>query len=172
MTDDGSSNIDRLLAMWQDLYDEEYTKWLKGSAQAKDKLIPFHTNNTGTEYDSSLCSYQQNQLGYTYPELQKWLDKYKTNGVFDKLQYQKQLRNTIELTYSTTGKAALQLPEQEQIAVSHMSAMTVQNLAVEHFPPKLVEIAERANPEAPKPAVPPPASWEENDYVVDVVYDR
>lgn len=158
--------------MWQDLYDEKYLKWLTASKEAKAALSPFHIDKNGTYYDSFSCSYQQKTLGYTYPELQRWLDKYKTNGAFDKQKYQTQLRKDIELKYSTTGKSLLQLPEQEQIATAHMSAMTAENLAIENFPQRLVEIAEQANSEAPKPSAPPAASWEENDYVVNVVYDR
>ena len=158
--------------MWQDLYDDKYLKWLSGSESAKEPLAPFHIDGKGTYYDSSNCSYQQKSLGYTYPELQKWLDKYKTNGVFDKQKYQSQLRTTVDSKYSTTAKSALGLPEQERLATAHMSGLSAKNLAVENISPYLVQIARQANLEAPKPSAPPAASWEEYDYVVNVVYDR
>ncbi|KAL9034629.1 MAG: hypothetical protein Q9214_006960 [Letrouitia sp. 1 TL-2023] len=164
-------NIDRLFAIWQDLYPEKYRTWLNESQDSTEFLAPFHKDAKGNYYDSVACSYQQKTLGYTYPELQWWLDKYKTKGVFDKQKYQSDIRKNVELKYSTTGKSALLL--NQEIAVTHMSAMTKQNLAVENFPPPLIQLAEQTMKEPQKPtAVPPPASWDENDYVVNVVYDR
>ena len=158
--------------MWQDLYDDKYLKWMNESKDSRTPLAPFHKDTKGTSYTSISCSYQQKDLGYTYPELQKWLDRYKTNGIFDKQKYQKQLRTTIELKYSTTGKSALLLPENDRIATAHVSAMTTQNLAVENFPPALVQRAEQTKAVSQKPLAPPTASWEENDCIVNVVYDR
>lgn len=153
------------------MYPEKYSKWLKESQDSKTSLAPFHKDAKGDYYDSFACSYQQKDLGYTYPELQWWLDKYKTGGVFDKQKYQSDLRRNVELKYSTTGKSTLLL--NPGIASAHMSAMTEQNLAVENFPPPLIQQAERTMKEPQKPiAIPPAASWEENDYVVNVVYDR
>ena len=112
-------------------------------------------------------------MGHTYPELQKWLDKYKTGGKFDEAKYQKLLREAIELKYSTTGKSALQLPAHERIATAHMSAMTSGNLAVENFPTPLLEMIPGDGADRQKLlANPPDASWEERDYVVNVAYDR
>ena len=167
-----NSNIDRLFAIWQDLYDAKYLKWMNESGDSKIALAPFHKDVKGTSYTSITCSFQQKDLGYTYPELQKWLDKYKKNGVFDKQQYQKQLRTTIELKYSTTGKSALLLPENDRIATAHVSALSTQNLAVENFHPTLLQKAVQTRGNTQKPLAPPTASWEENDYIVNVVYDR
>ena len=135
-------------------------------------LAPFHSDANGTSYTSVTCSFQQEDLGYTYPELQRWQDRYQTNGVFDKQKYQKQIRTTIELKYSTTGKATLQLPDNGGIATAHVSAMTTQNFMVENFPPALVQFAEKTKADAQKPLTLPATSWEENDYIVNVVYDR
>ncbi|KAL8832127.1 MAG: hypothetical protein Q9191_000449 [Dirinaria sp. TL-2023a] len=166
-------NIDRLLAMWQDLYDSKYLQWLNGKDPgATAALAPFHMNDHGKLYDSASCSDQRQNLGYTYPDLQVWLEEYKTGGVFDKQKYQTKLRTAIELKYSTTGKFALQLPENERIATIHMSNMTAENLATEHFPPLLIQKAERIKVEHPEPIAPLQDIWYANDYVVDVVYDR
>ena len=129
-------------------------------------------DSTGTPWNSIKCSFQQKDLGYTYPELKKWLDIYKANGVFDKEKFKKLLRADIEKKYSSTGKSALQLPENDRIATTHMAAMTKQNLAIENFPPALVEKATQASGTVPQSANPPSASWEQNDYIVNVVYNR
>merc|ERR1711977_79142 len=89
-------------------------------------------------------------LGYTYPDLQKWLDIYKTNGQFDNIKYQKALRTAIELKYSTTGKSTLQLSENERVATMHLSTIAATNLIVENFPPALIEKAQKLQPNAPK----------------------
>jgi hypothetical protein len=47
-----------------------------------------------------------------------------------------------------------------------MSAMTTENLDIENFPPALVENARQLKADQQKPL--PQASWEENDYVVNV----
>ena len=163
--------------MWQDLYPEKYMEWINNTKGLQDgstqPLAPFHINEIGKSYDSVSYSFQQKDLGYTYPELQQWLDTYKTDGVFDKEKYQRLLRKTIELKYSTTGKSALQLPKHNRVATAHMSAMTLGNLAVENFPSALAEEVLKNGADRQQPlASPPEASWEENDYIVDVVYDR
>ena len=157
--------------MWQDLYDGKYLDWLSSPA-AKDRLAPFHTDIKGNSYTSVSCSYQRQDLGYTYPELQVWLDDYKTDGQFDKQKYLLILREAIELKYSTTGKSTLQLPENDQIAAIHMSNMTTENLALETFPPMLIQKAETIKAEHPEPIAPLQSIWQTNDYVIDVVYDR
>lgn len=126
----------------------------------------------GKPWTSTAASYQQKDLGYTYPDLQIWLDKYKTNGSFDKAKYQKALREDVGLKYPTTDKSTLQLPGNAMIADVHMAAMAMENLAVEYFPPTLIQKAEEIQAEHPKPFASPEESWYANDYVVNVVYDR
>ena len=175
------SNVDRLLAMWQDLYDTKYAQWLKSPPanegdNPKSWLAPFHTNSSGDEYDSIECSYQQKTLGYTYPELQKWLPVYKTDGQFDPEKFKRMLRANIELRYSTTGKSTLQLSKNHDIATAHMAAMTKENLEVENFPPPVAEKASvrtrHRDGDQAGLGTPPRVSWEDDDYVVNVVYDR
>lgn len=160
---------------------------------------------------------------YTYPELQKWLDKYKTNGTFDNVKYQKALRTSIELKYSTTAKSTLQLPGNTKIVEPNLASIAPMNLMVQNFPPSLVEKAKElqaTGPQAQSPlaedgpasgtsatvpdtgnpsessgslkaheaeagdhvpqtsAVAPHApahaheTWTENDYIVNVLFDR
>lgn len=172
MADSHISNIDRLFAMWQELYDDEYKRWLEKSKLSEKWLAPFHLDSENTPHTPRTCSLPQENLGYTYPELQSWLDKYRTNGSFDRQKYKTDIRTAIELKYSTTGKSALQLPKNERIATTHMSAMKTENLAIEHFPPALLQKAEQTALTKPPVLITPLASWQENDFVVNVVYDR
>jgi tyrosinase len=41
-------------------------------------------------------------LGYSYPELQPWLDKYKTAGQFDEAKYMEDIRNQLKTLYQTS----------------------------------------------------------------------
>jgi hypothetical protein len=81
-------------------------------------------------------------LGYTYPELQKWLPAYKTNGVFDRVKYEAAIRTTIEQMYSTTGKSVTLLPGMENTAKKLMSACSEKACKYENFPPGLLELRE------------------------------
>jgi hypothetical protein len=215
--------------MWQDLYPNKYVQNFtsgRGVTKPNDPLAPFHVDTKSTPWNASLCRYVKD-CGYTYPELQRWLDIYKTNGVFDNAKYTKALRTSIELKYSTTGKSTLQLPKFEGLADAHLLTLPAMNLAVENIPPvlvaKAVELqaaAEGAQPflqaatitdsvpaapvpggvekqvpiaqaapsaaafltQASSPAqlpglalVPSPVArekWSENDYIVNVLFDR
>ncbi|PVH87416.1 putative tyrosinase [Cadophora sp. DSE1049] len=219
------NNVDRLFAMWQDLYPNKYVQPFRTSAgrliDPNIPLAPFSRDSQGSPWTAGRCRNLQD-LGYTYPELQKWLDIYKTNGQFDNVKYQKALRTAIELKYSTTGKSTLQLSENEGVATMHLSTIAATNLIVENFPPALVEKAKELQPNEQKvqsilgkdttsdaatpapevksrtgtpkiepvvpeaqaqgaaststaakaPVVAAAAKWTENDYIVNVLYDR
>lgn len=135
------------------------------------------------------------QLGYTYPELQEWLPCYQTNGQFDAAKFQRALRTTLELKYSTTGKVVATLPGNEELAKQLMNAVPVGNLKFENFPPALVALHNTIKDagtavstvgavgvgllagfagalSTPPPMSVPVTSWEEQDYVLNVLYDR
>jgi hypothetical protein len=127
------------------------------------------------------CSFKHNEFGYTYPELQKWL--FTKDGHFDQQAYFDSIHEHIERLYSTTPKTALLLKANKKVAKAQMSAMTPANLQVENFPPALLELAPkpatdgaqaRLGAAAPDEEFGDPAhtSWENNDYVVNVVYER
>ncbi|RDL34449.1 Uncharacterized protein BP5553_07577 [Venustampulla echinocandica] len=176
-------NVDRLFAIYQDLYPSKYVEKFtipgRGSkpADANSSLAPFHMDANGTPWTAAACRYQQ-KLGYTYPELQKWLDIYKTNGAFDAAKYQKSIRTTLELKYSTTGKSTLLLRQNNKLATTLLASLPPQNLLVENFPPVLAKQAREIQESAPAPPVeaapPTPAegNWEAYDYVINVLYDR
>ncbi len=166
--------------MWQDLYPEKYDSWLNtrvsepdfANPQPDTGLAPFHMDANGRLFRSVNCS-KPKQLGYTYPELQTWLAKYKTNSIFDARKYKAALKADIELKYSTTGKSALLLPENEDIATVHLSNMTAENIEIENFPPVLAAKLSEVKAAHPEPIEPlGQESWKENDYVCNVVYDR
>lgn len=62
-------------------------------------LAPFHTDTEGTYYTSDGIR-DWMKLGYSYPELQPWLDKYKTHGRFDKKLYLKDIKYQLQKLYS------------------------------------------------------------------------
>lgn len=137
------SNVDRIFAIWQDLYPNKYVQTFstgRGVTKPNDPLAPFHTDTKSTPWNATLCRYTKD-CGYAYPELQKWLDIYKTAGKFDNVKYQKAIRTSIELKYSTTGKSTLQLRENAALADAHLASLPAMNLAVENFPPVLVKKA-------------------------------
>lgn len=126
------------------------------------------------------CSYKHKEFGYTYPELQKWL--FTKAGQFDEKAYFASIHEHIERQYSTTPKTALLLKANKSVAKAQMHAMTPANLQVENFPPPLLEMVPKDvsdGAQAPLGAVPDDgfgnpthASWQSDDYVVNVVYER
>lgn len=82
-------------------------------------------------------------MGYTYPELQKWLPAYKSQtGAFDNAKYQASIRVALEQTYSTTGKAVTLLPGMEETAKKLMGACSEESAKYENFPPALLKLRE------------------------------
>ena len=167
--------------MWQDLYRDKFNSWLNNpppkptddNPLPETELPPFHKDANGTLYKSVDCAKQGKQLGYTYPELQFWLDKYKTNGVFDEQKYKNMLKADIDIKYSTSGKAALALKENSELATVHLSNMTAKNIAIENFPPQVAEKFEAVKAEHPQPIEPlQQETWTQNDYVFNAVYDK
>jgi len=91
------SNVDRLLAIWQDLFSKQTQKWLdtRGKDDGPDvKLSPFTADEQGNLYTSITCSHKQKQFGYTYPELKTWL--FAKDGHFDQEAYLSSIRANIE----------------------------------------------------------------------------
>lgn len=180
---DRHSNIDRLLAIWQDLFTPQTHKWLDTGAGGEDgpetKLRPF-SGDQDTLFTSVTCSFKHEKFGYTYPELKKW--RFTKDGHFDQEAYFDSIHKDIERLYSTTPKAALLLKSNEKAALTQMAAMTPENLQVENFPPPLLDMAPKPvldSAQSPLGTVsnaafghPAPASWKSNDYVVNVVYER
>ncbi|KAF2501891.1 Di-copper centre-containing protein [Lophium mytilinum] len=177
-------NVDRLLAIWQDLFSPETHKWLDTGAGGRNgpeaKLSPFSTDEEGNLFTSVTCSFKHQEFGYTYPELKKWV--FTKDGKFDQEAYSNSIHTEIERLYSTTPKAALLLQSNKKAARQQMAAMTAENLLVENFPPALIDMVPKPvsdSIQAPLGDIssdafgdPAPASWQSNDYVVNVVYER
>jgi hypothetical protein len=160
--------------MWQDLYDEKYLEWIDEAKDATIDLVPFHMDEHGKSYNSITCSFPRKTLGYTYPELQIWLEEYKTDGNFDKVKFRKMLKEGIDTKYGTTAKSVLQLADNERTAKVVISNMTTETLSIAHFPPPLLAEAEelKSDKQSPPGIGPDGETWDANDYVVNVVYDR
>lgn len=180
---DSYSNVDRLLAIWQDLFPLQTHKWLDTKLKEPDgprkDLSPFY-DDQGKVFTSETCSFKHQKFGYTYPELKKWL--FIKNGQLDQEAYVDSIHKDIERLYSTTPKVALLLKSNQKAAHAQMAAMTAENLQVENFPPPLLDMVPKPvsdSAQAPLGTVsddafgaPAPASWQSNDYVVNVVYER
>lgn len=135
--------------MWQDLYPAKYIATFstgRGIMKPNDPLTPFHMDTKSTPWNANACRFLKD-CGYSYPELQKWLPIYQTAGKFDNVKYQKALRTAIELKYSTTGKSTLQLKENSGLADAHLLSLPVMNMALENFPPVLVQKAQELKAE-------------------------
>lgn len=66
----------------------------------KTPLAPFHKDTEGTYFTSDDIR-DWTQWGYSYPELQPWLPKYKPEGKFDKQLYINDIQNQLKKLYST-----------------------------------------------------------------------
>lgn len=86
LTDIAFSNVDRVFAIYQALYPSNKLSWWvsdettytddNGNEQRlvltpETPLTPFHTDDKGTMYNSNGVRHVAD-LGYTYPELQRW----------------------------------------------------------------------------------------------------
>jgi hypothetical protein len=155
-----------------------WTQELEGNMVQKH--ISAFSDDQGNLFTSVTCNFKHQEFGYTYPELKKWL--FTKDGQFNQEAYINSIHQDIERLYSTTPKAALLLKSNKKAAQEQMAAMTAENLLVENFPPALLDtvpkpVSDRA--QAPLGTVsddtfgdPAPASWQCNDYVVNVVYER
>jgi hypothetical protein len=162
------------------------------------ELWPFHSNGDGVHYTANAVR-DWRPLGYTFPGLEKWLDKNKKNGSFDEQTYILGIRAEMDKLYSTTAQAVLQLPRHAVAAQAHLATLTKETQR-----PIFAASAKRAQRVVPitagaaqQPAIaqakeakvvepqaaatgPPtvsaghsiPEKWEENDYVVNVIYER
>ena len=109
---------------------------------SKKEPTPFHMDEKGTPYTPVVCSFPQNHLSHTYPEMQRSLEKYRESDVFDEQKYQADIRKSIDLKHSTTDKRILTLNKNTVIGKDLIAAMSTENLAVEELPPTLVQNAQ------------------------------
>ncbi|KAI0854170.1 Di-copper centre-containing protein [Daldinia vernicosa] len=110
-------NVDRQFAIWQALNVDNKDNWFerqdeqlvdngtwsieKGSTDTpKTPLTPFHKDTEGTYFTSDDIR-DWTQWGYSYPELQPWLPKYKPEGKFDKQLYLNDIQNQLKKLYSS-----------------------------------------------------------------------
>jgi hypothetical protein len=88
MYTDRYSNVDRLLAIWQDLFSPQTHKWLDtgvgGKYGPEAHLRPF-SDDQGNLFTSVTCNFKHQELGDTYPELKKWL--FTKDGQFNQEAY-------------------------------------------------------------------------------------
>lgn len=163
-------------------------------------LWPFHMNQNGDHYNSNEIR-DWRRLGYTYPGLEKWLDQNKKNGQFDEETYMTRIRSQMDTLYSTTAHAVLQMPRHALAAQAHLAALTketqrpifaktalenvatsVSGASANQHPmvasqAKDVQAAVQPHPAATGHTTSGPTStgtekWEENDYVVNVIYEK
>jgi hypothetical protein len=163
------------------------------------ELWPFHSNKDGLHYTSDAIR-DWRPLGYTYPGLEKWLDKNKKNGHFDEQTYMTGIRSEMDKLYSTTAHAVLQLSRHAVAAQAHLTTLTkaIQRPVFPALARSAPGIAPAAGGEGPaiqqpmiaqaKKVVEPqaaatghstasadpsaPEKWEDNDYVVNVIYEK
>ncbi|KAI1801867.1 Di-copper centre-containing protein [Daldinia bambusicola] len=110
-------NVDRQFAIWQALNVDNKENWFEREDEqlsdngtwsiekgAKDTpttpLAPFHKDTKATYFTSDDIR-DWTQWGYSYPELQPWLPKYKKDGVFNKQLYIKDIQDQLKKLYSS-----------------------------------------------------------------------
>jgi tyrosinase len=108
-------NIDRQFAIWQALNEKNPDNWFDHLEKPYDDdgtwniapetlvtpqtpLAPFHKNSQGDCFTSDDVKNWM-KLGYSYPELQPWLDEYKTDGKFDEAKYTAAIRKQLTALY-------------------------------------------------------------------------
>jgi hypothetical protein len=203
------SNVERIACIWQDLHPgNKPGYWLDpnendagNGADPTAELWPFHSNKNGVHYTSDAVR-DWRPLGYTYPGLEKWLDKNKKNGNFDEQTYTLGIRAEMDKLYSTTAHAVLQLSRHAVAAQAHLATLTKETqrpifAASAKSTSRIVPIvssgvsavqqpviaqakeAKVAEPQAAATGHPTvsaghsiPEKWEENDYVVNVIYEK
>lgn len=211
-TDLFGSNVERIACIWQDLHPgNDPGNWLdpneNGGTDGADptaELWPFHKDQNRVHYISDDIR-DWRPLGYTYPGLEKWLDKNKQNGQFDEQTYMAGIRAQMDTLYSTTAHAVLQMPRHAVAAQAHLAPLTkdterpifpsvtkstpanvvagVSGVAAHQQPMVAAaskEVSGAGNAPAattghPTPAAPhlPAAEkWEDNDYIVNVIYEK
>ena len=104
VSDDFSSNIDRLLAVWQLFNPDKWFADPKDSENGGTPLQPFHTDASSSTWTSDLCR-QIEDLNYTYRDL-AFPPKPDDSGDVEGENLAK-LRRHINLLYGTTRKALL-----------------------------------------------------------------
>lgn len=95
-----NSNVDRLAAIWQELNPNKWWDEAPNHRTPETPLRPFHQDKNGTAWTSNAAR-QFMQLGYTYPELQRWLYK------GDEEKYIKDIKSAINEKYGVNRKQAL-----------------------------------------------------------------
>jgi hypothetical protein len=208
--------VERIACIWQDLHPgNDQANWLdpnnnpeNGQNHPEDAdptadLWPFHLNDTGRHYTSNDIR-DWRPLGYTYPGLEKWLDKYKKNGKFDEQTYVTSIRSQMDVLYSTTAQAVLHMSRHAVAAEAHLPALSKETQRpvfaelAKSTPEKAVakgsgdppkqhpivvgetkEVKKVADTQVAAGGLPTagvgsttPEKWEDNDYVVNVIYEK
>ncbi|KZS92316.1 hypothetical protein SISNIDRAFT_467154 [Sistotremastrum niveocremeum HHB9708] len=114
-------NVDRQFAIWQalnpnawfsdpsqQLTDPEGNWSTPAGQKVKPKwgLAPFHVNAHGQYFNSDDIRDWQ-KYGYSYPELQPWLEKYWPNGQFSQPLYTASIRAAVNNLYSNSRSVLL-----------------------------------------------------------------
>ncbi|KZS90427.1 Di-copper centre-containing protein [Sistotremastrum niveocremeum HHB9708] len=115
-------NVDRQFAIWQALNSDSWFEdpreqladpegnWSTppGAIPTPENtpLAPFHTDTAGT-YWTSNDAREWLKYGYSYPELQQWLPKYRTGGRFNQELYKADIAKQVNALYSDTRQILL-----------------------------------------------------------------
>ncbi|KZS90419.1 Di-copper centre-containing protein [Sistotremastrum niveocremeum HHB9708] len=150
-------NIDRQCAIWQALnpnawFDDPSQQLVDNSGNwstppgttdtPNSALAPFHTDTQGTYWIANDVR-DWTKLGYSYPELQPWLPQYNPNGQFSQDLYSADISKQVNALYSNARTLLLKQPAP--------AAFSARGPTDVHHGAKIVE---------------------ENDYVVNVLYER
>ncbi|KAH6839499.1 hypothetical protein B0I37DRAFT_439152 [Chaetomium sp. MPI-CAGE-AT-0009] len=127
-------NVDRQFALWQALNEQNPENWFDNLQQPYDDngtwnipknsvvtpetaLAPFHKNSQGDYFNPNDIK-DWLPLGYSYPELQPWLEEYKTGGTFNYAKYTQAIRNQLKVLYMQPAPPSLHEPSMSDIIVN------------------------------------------------------
>jgi hypothetical protein len=93
-----------MLELWTALHPKEAREWIENDLDAKVPLIPFRAGQDGKYHTAQSC-WRSEDLGYAYPETQRWEEKYKTNGKFDEDKLAAELTQYLNKRYNSAAAA-------------------------------------------------------------------
>lgn len=173
------SNVDRMLDLWAGLHPNEAREWLEKDPEATIPLIPFRSNQYG-DYHTARGSWDVEGFGYTYPETQRWLPKYQTDGKFDESKLADELTTTLNQRYNSSASAqkkAILTTTREAApdkTISHETVVTdtAPKISAQIGGQEVNGVSISAVPSDKKPHEILPDVLEAEDYVANVIYEK
>lgn len=175
-----NSNVDRMFDLWTGLHPKEAKEWVEKDSDAQINLVPFRQNAYGDYHNARSC-WDTESFGYTYPETQRWQDKYKTDGKFDEDKLQVELAEYLNNKYNSSASAAKKAiltttkesPSERTVSHPEAAANTeAPKIGAQIGGQEVKGVVISALSEGQKAADLIPDVLETEDYVANVIYEK